>query len=125
MKLNSAFSLRYLMKLNPISGLLPILTIGMIMSLPAVGQEDKPPMDYEATFREVRNDSVTTDSELKTLSKPINSVVVRETETPTPAKSSGKTPSKPSDKSQKSEDPLSFNFLYYIIEKFKMSDMIE
>lgn len=26
---------------------------------------------------------------------------------------------------QEDEDPLSFNFLYYIIEKFKMSDIIE
>lgn len=26
---------------------------------------------------------------------------------------------------EKQEDPLSFNFLYYIIEKFKLSDIIE
>ncbi len=26
---------------------------------------------------------------------------------------------------QKEEDPLSFNFLYYIIEKFKLSDVIK
>lgn len=34
-------------------------------------------------------------------------------------------PIKPSEKARKTEDPLSFNFLYYIIEKFKLSDMIE
>jgi hypothetical protein len=33
--------------------------------------------------------------------------------------------SKSSEKEQKEEDPLSFNFLYYIIEKFKLSDIIE
>jgi hypothetical protein len=32
---------------------------------------------------------------------------------------------KPVEKTTKKEDPLSFNFLYYIIERFKMSDMIE
>lgn len=34
-------------------------------------------------------------------------------------------PFKPAEKVEKEEDPLSFNFLYYIIEKFKMSDIIE
>ena len=33
-------------------------------------------------------------------------------------------PTKSTEKEQK-EDPLSFNFLYYIIEKFKLSDIIE
>jgi hypothetical protein len=33
--------------------------------------------------------------------------------------------SKSVEKDQKGEDPLSFNFLYYIIEKFKLSDIIE
>lgn len=34
-------------------------------------------------------------------------------------------PQKDAEKAQKEEDPLSFNFLYYIIEKFKLSDIIE
>jgi hypothetical protein len=34
-------------------------------------------------------------------------------------------PIKPAEKAQKEEDPLSFNFLYYIIEKFKLSDVIK
>ena len=35
-------------------------------------------------------------------------------------------PFKPVEKAaQEDEDPLSFNFLYYIIEKFKLSDIIE
>lgn len=32
---------------------------------------------------------------------------------------------KPEKVTKEEEDPLSFNFLYYIIEKFKMSDIIE
>lgn len=34
-------------------------------------------------------------------------------------------PVKAAEKEQKEEDPLSFNFLYYIIGKFKLSDIIE
>ena len=34
-------------------------------------------------------------------------------------------PSKAMEKEEKEEDPLSFNFLYYIIGKFKLSDIIE
>ena len=95
------------------------------MSTPAVGQDEKSPIEYEASIREAKNDSLTTESEFKTLSKPvIPPAVSRETETPAPTKAT-KAPVKPADKTQKSEDPLSFNFLYYIIEKFKMSDMIE
>ena len=32
---------------------------------------------------------------------------------------------KPSGKPKNEEDPLSFNFLYYIIQKFKVSDLID
>ena len=34
-------------------------------------------------------------------------------------------PTKPAEKEEKGEDPLSFNFLYYIIGKFKLNDIIE
>jgi hypothetical protein len=34
-------------------------------------------------------------------------------------------PSKATEKEEKEEDPLSFNFMYYIIGKFKLSDIIE
>jgi hypothetical protein len=34
-------------------------------------------------------------------------------------------PTKTVEKEDKEEDPLSFNFLYYIIGKFKLSDVIE
>lgn len=113
------------MKLNPSYGLLPILVVGLILSTPAIGQDEKSPMEYETTIREFKNDSVTSEVEIKTLSKPVIPAVSRETETP-PATKTTKTPVKQADKTQKSpEDPLSFNFLYYIIEKFKMSDMIE
>lgn len=34
-------------------------------------------------------------------------------------------PTKASEKEENEEDPLSFNFLYYIIGKFKLNDIIE
>jgi hypothetical protein len=110
------------MKLNPLYGFLPILALGLFTSLPVIGQEEKATMEYE-NLRELRNDSISFESELKTINKPIiSSGATRETET-TPKAT--KPLAKPADKTPKPEDPLSFNFLYYIIEKFKMSDMIE
>lgn len=42
-----------------------------------------------------------------------------------PAAKAVEKPVKEEEKAQKEEDPISFNFLYYIIEKFKLSDIIE
>jgi hypothetical protein len=117
------------MKLKPSYGLIPILAVGMFISTPDIGQEEKMPIEYESTVREVKAESDLTESEFKTPSKPaVTPPINRETETPAPATvptKSVKAPVKPVEKTQKPEDPLSFNFLYYIIEKFKMSDMIE
>lgn len=53
-------------------------------------------------------------------------VVVREAEIKKPAPKAIDKPQKDSEKAQKQEeDPLSFNFLYYIIEKFKFTDIVE
>lgn len=57
--------------------------------------------------------------------KPSNSVQ-RESQTPVvkpkPKSGESNTPTKPG---TKEEDALSFNFLYYIIQKFKISDIVE
>jgi len=52
----------------------------------------------------------------------------RDTNTSTPTNAKKQEPQKPSsnptnDKTQ--EDPLSFNFLYFIIQKFKFSDIVD
>lgn len=118
----------------------PFATVVFTMLLPfgALAQEDKFNLDAEIAIKEpVRQDqespsgidspenrsgrnSITPssqepaavrDSELKTVK-----AVVKTTEKP----------QKDEEKVQKKEeDPLSFNFLYYIIEKFKFSDIIE
>lgn len=70
--------------------------------------------------------STTFESEFKSSPKPITPVTTTKETSPdsVQVKTSVK-PVKATEKTQKEEDPLSFNFLYYIIEKFKLSDMIE
>jgi hypothetical protein len=68
--------------------------------------------------------SVTFEAESKTSPKPTVAPVKESTRDSIQVKTSIK-PVKTPEKPQKEEDPLSFNFLYYIIEKFKLSDMIE
>lgn len=116
------------MKLKPANRLFPILVMGIFMSVPAIGQdqEERTPMEIDASLKDIR-DPEPGESESKTeskvVSKPISTIsVLRDSVSQTKFV---KPASKSTDKSQKSEDPLSFNFLYYIIEKFKMSDMIE
>lgn len=53
-------------------------------------------------------------------------VSVRDAEIKKQVSKSIEKPQKDAEKAQKQEeDPLSFNFLYYIIEKFKLSDIVE
>lgn len=50
----------------------------------------------------------------------------REGNTATPTlKTKAENQNKSSANEKKSEDPLSFNFLYFIIEKFKVSDIVD
>jgi len=124
MKLNFAFRHRYLMKLKPAIGIPPILVIGFFLSYtPAIGQDfnEGQTTEIEASAKEALDDPEPGETEYKPAIKPANTVrdSVSLIKVVKPA------PKATSDKSQKQEDPLSFNFLYYIIEKFKMSDMIE
>lgn len=54
-----------------------------------------------------------------------DAVFVRDAEIKKPAPKAVEKSQKDAEKAQKEEDPLSFNFLYYIIEKFKLSDILE
>ncbi len=52
--------------------------------------------------------------------------LIRESESsPRPAVKPNKAVVEPSKAAEKKEDVLSFNFLYYFIQKFKMSDIID
>lgn len=109
----------------------------LLISFSAQAQEGKPILDPEnKESSRTDNDPLmgeTPDSRSnRSLSMPAPtgepSVVVRDAE----AKAL-KPVAKPAEKSQKEEekaqkkegDPLSFNFLYYLIEKFKLSDFVE
>lgn len=68
---------------------------------------------------------IVSDSETKIVNKPTPIVTSKETQRDS-VQVRPSTTIKSSEKIQeKEEDPLSFNFLYYIIEKFKLSDVIE
>lgn len=69
--------------------------------------------------------SVTFETESKTSPKPTPVAPAKESTRDSLQVKTSVKPVKPTEKPQKEEDPLSFNFLYYIIEKFKLSDMIE
>lgn len=130
------------MRLRPVIGHFPVIAMGIFMSLPVIGQErgERANSEVEIYSRDIAyepgesesksvvksNQTTLCDSmahakstsSVKISSKPVENIKtlepVKQVETP-----------KAVEKSQKQEDPLSFNFLYYLIEKFKMSDMVE
>jgi hypothetical protein len=86
-------------------------------------QEGKAQPEIEATSLRSDPDPVLSESENRT-NKPTSSAVKEAHRDSVQVKLAK--PFKPIEKGEKEEeDPLSFNFLYYIIEKFKMSDIIE
>lgn len=129
MKRNFAFWLHYLMRLKPTnSAFLLTLCCTLVLAFSVNAQEDKSQAEIEAAAKEaLRNepDPILTSESDSRLVKPL----------PIPASTKEiqrdsiqvKTvkPIKSPEKTQEEEDPLSFNFLYYIIGKFKLSDIIE
>jgi len=118
------------MRLKPAnSAFLLAVCWALLSSIPVNAQEEKSQAEIEAAAKEsLRNEPdhiLSTEPESRTVNKP----------SPVPASTKEaqrdsvhlKTikPLKSSEQVQKEEDPLSFNFLYYIIEKFKLSDIIE
>lgn len=108
------------MKLKPWHMILSIFTLGMMVSTQGFSQEERTANELE--FSTTKSDSPpASEGELKPVkiqapSSQRDSIQIKPIVKPT----------KPSEKTQKNtEDPLSFNFLYYIIEKFKLSDIIE
>jgi hypothetical protein len=87
----------------------------------AKAQESRPFPEPDAPLKETKIEQTSLESEAVPQSKPQRDsvqVILK----PTPKAT--KTPEKSGSK-DKQEDPLSFNFLYYIIEKFKLSDIKE
>jgi hypothetical protein len=104
----------------------------MISTVQAIAQEGAQHEMDAATVKEASktdpDPSFSTESEIKNnkLTSPVaaSPVATKEALRDT-AQVKIMKPIKPPEKAQKEEDPLSFNFLYYIIEKFKLSDIIK
>jgi len=120
------------------TSLLTVVFFTLLLPFSVVAQEDRMSFDAENAPKEtVKQDQETPSGENpetrtnKNLTGPAAqepAAVIRDTE----IKSSKPLPKaveklqKEEEKVQKEEeDPLSFNFLYYIIEKFKFSDIVE
>jgi hypothetical protein len=127
MKLNFAFSHHYLMKLSPTNGLITSLAIGLLLCTPFISQAEVIESDGGITIvaSKLYPDPDPGDADCKTIAKS-NTPVLRDSTSQPKLTKPVSVPAKVIEKNQKTEeDPLSFNFLYYIIEKFKMSDMIQ
>ena len=118
------------MRLRPFNSVFLLLVfMTLVCSIPLNAQEGRAQAEIEGITKEtprVDPEPISvSESESRTTGKTTPSIVApKETRDSVQVKSVK--PVKPIEKSQKEEeDPLSFNFLYYIIEKFKLSDIIE
>ena len=94
----------------------------LVSAIQVNAQEGRPEMDI---LRSDPDPVSISDSETKIVNKSTPIATSKETQRDSVQVRPSK-PIKASEKTQeKEEDPLSFNFLYYIIEKFKLSDVIE
>ena len=112
------------MRLKPLnSSFLLIPCFALLSAISVIAQEDRS-SEIETIVREThRNDVDPGGGESE--SKKTTSPTVKEATRDTISQVRPLKPVKPMEKVPKEEDPLSFNFLYYIIEKFKLSDIIE
>lgn len=138
MEVNFAFRQHYLMKLKTCHTFLAAVFFTLILPFGAMAQEEK--FGFDDSGKEIikqepdapsgaENNPDTRLNKLPSATAAQETpVLVRETEPKAKPviKLVEKAP-KEDEKLQKKEeeDPLSFNFLYYIIEKFKFSDIVE
>lgn len=107
-----------------------VLLVAWLISVPASAQEDS---QGNVEVQELNSHPELNLNEDKTLimdadAKPTKASQTGRESSPTPQNNVKKqeTQQKPSSSSvDKSEDPLSFNFLYFIIQKFKISDIVD
>jgi hypothetical protein len=139
MEVNFAFRQHYLMKLKTChTRILTAVFFTLLLPAGAMAQDDRFSFEENSSKEVVKQDpDVPSGSEIPesklnkgVLSAPAQEApaVTREAEPkPKTAVKSLEKSLKEEEKIQKKEeeDPLSFNFLYYIIEKFKFSDIVE
>lgn len=129
----------YLMQLKSShTVLLTAVLLTLLMPLGAFAQEEKFGSDAEIIIKEPIRQDPETPSGIenpetragKSTTNPTSqeTLIIRDSELKNakPVVKTVEKPQKEDEKVQKEEqDPLSFNFLYYIIEKFKLSDIVE
>jgi hypothetical protein len=122
MKRNFAFLEHYLMRLKPAnSAFLLVVCCTLVSAVPVSAQEGRTEMDI---LRSDPDPVSISDSETKII-KSTPAVTTKETLRDSLQVKPVKTIRSAEKSQEKEEDPLSFNFLYYIIEKFKLSDVID
>jgi hypothetical protein len=120
------------------STLLATVFFALLAPLSALAQDDRASFDSENAIKEIpKHDQETPSGGENTDPKSVKIVPVTTQQEPVslrepdvktvkPAPKAIEKAHKEEEKGQKEEeDPLSFNFLYYIIEKFKLSDIVE
>ena len=117
------------MKLRPYYYWFLVLCCALMCSISVSAQEgrgqDAEPVVKESTHNEV-DPILSSESESRNLNKVTPPVIsTKEAVRDSIQVKITKPTTKTTEKDSKEEDPLSFNFLYYIIEKFKLSDIIE
>ena len=135
---NFAFRQHYLMKLKSCHiALLTAVFFTLLLPFSVRAQEAKVGLDAEIPTKEsIKQDQETPSGSEnpdirvnKSSLTPVTQepVVIRDSELKSakPVAKAVEKAQKDEEKVQKEEDPLSFNFLYYIIEKFKLSDIVE
>ena len=135
---NFAFRQHYLMKLKSChTALMTAVLFTLLVPFNALAQEAKAGFDTDIPTRDVaktdQESPPTSENPESRISKNSTAPVTQEPaairdielKTVKPAAKAVEKPQKEEEKVQKEEDPLSFNFLYYIIEKFKLSDIVE
>jgi len=117
------------MKLRPYMYAFLGMCCALMCSMTVSAQEGRPQGEFETAKETPRNEPdpiLSSESE----SRPANKVTLPLVTTKETSRDSiqvkiTKPTAKTAEKEEKEEDPLSFNFLYYIIGKFKLSDIIE
>jgi hypothetical protein len=123
MKRNFAFWHHYLMRLKPANSVFLLgVFCTLVSAIQVSAQEGRPEVDV---LRSDPDPVTISDSETKIVNKSTPLVTSKETQRDSVQVRPSKAIKANEKTEEKEEDPLSFNFLYYIIEKFKLSDVID
>lgn len=114
------------MRLKPSFSAFLVVCSALVYAYPVAAQEEKAQSEIEASAGAKNDpDPVLSETDSRINNKPAISIGTAKEAQRDSVQMKTLKPFKAAEKVEKEEDPLSFNFLYYIIEKFKLSDIIE